>query len=124
MFTFKTFETKRFNRQNSLNGDGFSPLDIAMMTMNIPMIRLLQSYGAKESNSCKHLFRIINEILRVNPNLIINEKCLVVTKESRVTQLNSLLKEAERCVLDLNVCVFGVSTNGGLSAALLKVNEN
>jgi hypothetical protein len=46
-----------------------------------------------------------------------------VTKESRETQLNSLLKEAERCVLDLNLCVFGAATNGGLSAALLKVKN-
>ncbi|CAG2107998.1 unnamed protein product [Medioppia subpectinata] len=47
----------------------------------------------------------------------------LTTKESRENQLISLLKEAERCVMDLNLTVFAVLPNGGLSAALLKEKE-
>lgn len=37
----------------SCNCDGFTPLDIAVMTLNIPLIKLLQSYGSRESANCK-----------------------------------------------------------------------
>ncbi|CAG2164917.1 unnamed protein product, partial [Oppiella nova] len=47
----------------------------------------------------------------------------LATKESRENQLISLLKEAERSVMDLNLTVFAVLPNGGLSAALLKEKE-
>jgi ankyrin repeat protein len=41
---------------NSCNSDGFSPLDIAVMTLNMPLIKLLQSYGSKESCNCELSF--------------------------------------------------------------------
>ncbi|RWS24703.1 ankyrin repeat and fibronectin type-III domain-containing protein 1-like protein [Leptotrombidium deliense] len=37
---------------NSVNSDGFTALDIAVMTLNISMVKLLQKYGAKEGTSC------------------------------------------------------------------------
>lgn len=83
---------------NSVNGDGFSPLDIAVMTNNVPMIKLLQWYGGRESFQ-------------------------YATKDSRSHQLNCLVKEAERCVEDLTTCVLTAATNGSLSNALLKEKE-
>jgi ankyrin repeat protein len=41
---------------NSCNSDGFSPLDIAVMTLNMPLIKLLQNYGSKESSNCELIF--------------------------------------------------------------------
>ncbi|XP_067128446.1 ankyrin repeat and fibronectin type-III domain-containing protein 1 isoform X2 [Centruroides vittatus] len=83
---------------NSVNGDGFSPLDIAVMTNNVPMIKLLQWYGGRESLQ-------------------------YATKDSRSHQLNGLVKEAGRCVEDLTTCVLSAATNGSLSNALLKEKE-
>ncbi|XP_022236100.1 ankyrin repeat and fibronectin type-III domain-containing protein 1-like [Limulus polyphemus] len=42
------FETTNVD-VNSVNGDGFTPLDIAVMTNSIPMVKLLQSRGGRES---------------------------------------------------------------------------
>ncbi|KAF8782331.1 Ankyrin repeat and fibronectin type-III like protein [Argiope bruennichi] len=82
----------------SVNSDGFTPLDIAVMILDISMAKLLQSYGARESTR----FR---------------------TKESKFSQLISLVKEAERCVDDLTTCVLSAATSGSLSMALLKEKE-
>ncbi|CAL1274010.1 unnamed protein product [Larinioides sclopetarius] len=83
---------------NCVNSDGFTPLDIAVMILDISMAKLLQSYGARESTR----FR---------------------TKESKFSQLISLVKEAERCVDDLTTCVLSAATSGSLSMALLKEKE-
>ncbi|GFU42435.1 ankyrin repeat and fibronectin type-III domain-containing protein 1 [Trichonephila clavipes] len=82
----------------SVNSDGFTPLDIAVMIHDISMAKLLQSYGARESTRYR-------------------------TKESKFSQLLSLVKEAERCVDDLTTCVLSAATCGSLSMALLKEKE-
>ncbi|GFY76684.1 uncharacterized protein TNIN_84101, partial [Trichonephila inaurata madagascariensis] len=81
-----------------VNSDGFTPLDIAVMIHDISMAKLLQSYGARESTRYR-------------------------TKESKFSQLLSLVKEAERCVDDLTTCVLSAATSGSLSMALLKVRS-
>ncbi|XP_022237523.1 ankyrin repeat and fibronectin type-III domain-containing protein 1-like [Limulus polyphemus] len=83
---------------NSINGDGFSTLDIAVMTNCVPMVKLLQNYGGKESKRFP-------------------------TKESRTSQLVSLVNEAERCEEDLSKYVNNTAASGSLSAALLKEKE-
>ncbi|XP_076334033.1 ankyrin repeat and fibronectin type-III domain-containing protein 1-like isoform X2 [Tachypleus tridentatus] len=83
---------------NSINGDGFSTLDIAVMTNCVPMVKLLQNYGGKESKQFS-------------------------TKESRTSQLVSLVNEAERCEEDLSKYVNNTAASGSLSAALLKEKE-
>ncbi|KAG8179257.1 hypothetical protein JTE90_006156 [Oedothorax gibbosus] len=83
---------------NCVNSDGFTPLDIAVMILDISMAKLLQSYGARESTR----FR---------------------TRESKLGQLLSLVKEAERCVDELTTCVLSAATAGTLSMALLKEKE-
>ncbi|XP_071036115.1 ankyrin repeat and fibronectin type-III domain-containing protein 1-like isoform X2 [Parasteatoda tepidariorum] len=83
---------------NSVNKDGFTPLDIAVMTLDISMVQLLQAYGARETTK----FR---------------------TKESKRNQLISLLKESERYVEDLTSYVLNAAANGSLSVALVKEKE-
>ena len=41
---------------NIPNSEGLLPLDMAVMTNNIPMERLLLHAGAKESPHCEYLF--------------------------------------------------------------------
>ncbi|GIX88619.1 ankyrin repeat and fibronectin type-III domain-containing protein 1 [Caerostris extrusa] len=74
------------------------PLDLAVMTTNVAMVQLLQSHGGAESPkfSCR---------------------------ESRSNQLQVLVREAGRCVEDLETCVLSAATNGSLSAALLKFRK-
>ncbi|KAI2804518.1 Ankyrin-repeat and fibronectin type III domain-containing 1 [Blomia tropicalis] len=82
---------------NSTNSDGFTPLDISLMLLNIPIIKYLQSCGAKE---------ISNRVAK------------------RERHLCQLLNEAERCVHDLTNCSRQSSIgNGSLSSALLKEKE-
>ncbi|XP_076334282.1 ankyrin repeat and fibronectin type-III domain-containing protein 1-like isoform X2 [Tachypleus tridentatus] len=83
---------------NSINGDGFNTLDIAVMTNCVSMVKMLQYHGGKESK-------------------------LFSTKESRASHLISLVNEAERCENDLSACVYNTSISSSLSAALLKEKE-
>ncbi|XP_055935870.1 ankyrin repeat and fibronectin type-III domain-containing protein 1-like isoform X3 [Argiope bruennichi] len=83
---------------NSVNADGFTPLDLAVMTTNVAMVQLLQSHGAAESPKFP-------------------------CRETRSNQLQTLVREAGRCVEDLGTCVLSAATNGSLSAALLKEKE-
>ncbi|RWS12860.1 ankyrin repeat and fibronectin type-III domain-containing protein 1-like protein, partial [Dinothrombium tinctorium] len=83
---------------NSVNSDGFTALDIAVMTLNISIVKLLQKHGAKEGAAYSY-------------------------RESREKQLNYLLREAEQSLSDLNGYVLTAATNGSLSAALLKEKE-
>ena len=47
-----------------MNSEFLTPLDVAVMTNNIPMAKMLLSNGARESPLCKYLFvYIINEKL-------------------------------------------------------------
>ncbi|KFM56979.1 Ankyrin repeat and fibronectin type-III domain-containing protein 1, partial [Stegodyphus mimosarum] len=88
---------KRSHTYN-VNGDGFTPLDLAVMTTNVAMVQLLQSHGATESPKFP-------------------------CRESRSSHLQTLVREAGRCVDDLETCVLSAATNGSLSAALLKEKE-
>lgn len=84
---------------NSVNTDGFTALDVAVLTGEASLARLLQSRGASESPRFP-------------------------TPEARATQLQALLREAHRCVDDLAGCVASASANqGSLSNALLKEKE-
>ncbi|XP_077490006.1 ankyrin repeat and fibronectin type III domain containing protein wide awake isoform X2 [Amblyomma americanum] len=84
---------------NSVNTDGFTALDVAVLTGEASLARLLQSRGASESPRFP-------------------------TPEARATQLQALLREAHRCVDDLTGCVASASANqGSLSNALLKEKE-
>ncbi|KAH7948672.1 hypothetical protein HPB49_000628 [Dermacentor silvarum] len=84
---------------NSVNTDGFTALDVAVLTGEASLARLLQSRGASESPRFP-------------------------TPEARATQLSALLREAHRCVDDLAGCVASASANqGSLSNALLKEKE-
>lgn len=38
---------------NSVNSDGLSPLDVALLSNNRPMTKMLQQRGAKEAFQCK-----------------------------------------------------------------------
>ncbi|KAH6943736.1 hypothetical protein HPB50_026087 [Hyalomma asiaticum] len=84
---------------NSVNTDGFTALDVAVLTGEASLARLLQSRGASESPRFP-------------------------TSEARANQLSALLREAHRCVDDLAGCVASASANqGSLSNALLKEKE-
>ncbi|XP_071033123.1 uncharacterized protein [Parasteatoda tepidariorum] len=61
---------------NSVNPDGFTPLDLAVMTTNVAMVQLLQSHGATEN---------------------LQFSC----RDSRSTQLQNLVREASRYVESL-----------------------
>ncbi|XP_077527009.1 ankyrin repeat and fibronectin type III domain containing protein wide awake isoform X3 [Haemaphysalis longicornis] len=84
---------------NSVNTDSFTALDVAVLTGESSLARLLQSRGASESPRFP-------------------------TPEARASQLAALLREAHRCVDDLTGCVASASANqGSLSNALLKEKE-
>lgn len=58
-----------------------------------------------------------------NANPLTGSSSTVSNADMRASQLNTLLKEAERCVTDLNTCISGgMQANGSLGAALLKVS--
>ena len=42
-----------FSFQNSYNSDGLSLLDVAVLTNNIEMVKLLIQHGAREGLECK-----------------------------------------------------------------------
>ncbi|GFN78198.1 ankyrin repeat and fibronectin type-iii domain-containing protein 1, partial [Plakobranchus ocellatus] len=84
---------------NSLNGEDLSVLDIAVMTNNIPMAKMLLSRGAKESP-------------------------IFLRGECRLQRLELLVSEAERRVIDLTATVLnGSSGNANISPAQQKENE-
>ena len=51
----------------SVNGDGFSLLDIAVMTNSQPMARLLLTCGARESSHCEYAVGFIIWVVGSNP---------------------------------------------------------
>ncbi|XP_064477839.1 ankyrin repeat and fibronectin type-III domain-containing protein 1-like isoform X2 [Ornithodoros turicata] len=84
---------------NSVNTDGFTALDVAVMTGEASLVRLLQNYGAREGPRW-------------------------TSAEARASQLTAMLREAQRCVEDLTACVASASANAGsLSTALLREKE-
>lgn len=44
---------------NSTNSDGFTPLDISLMLLNMPLIKYLQSCGGREGDCCKYCSRTL-----------------------------------------------------------------
>ncbi|XP_071505327.1 ankyrin-repeat and fibronectin type III domain-containing 1-like [Diadema antillarum] len=77
---------------NQPNGDEFTLLDIAVMTNNMPMSRLLLSYGARE-----------------NPRFLL--------KDVRLNKLNTLINEAEQVIQDLTTRVVNGSGNNNASTS-------
>jgi ankyrin repeat protein len=39
---------------SSLNNDGLSPLDVAVLSNNRPLVKMLISFGAREGHRCKY----------------------------------------------------------------------
>ncbi|XP_070579749.1 ankyrin repeat and fibronectin type-III domain-containing protein 1-like isoform X2 [Ptychodera flava] len=84
---------------NAVNCEEFTVLDIAVMTNNTPMAKLLLEMGARE-----------------NPRFLL--------KESRLSRLMALINEAERKVDDLTAAVINPnSTNSTASNSQTKENE-
>jgi len=55
----------------STNGEGLTPLDVAVMTNNIPMAKMLLHRGASESPNCKYIYTISSHLFtRVRGPLI------------------------------------------------------
>ncbi|ESO85784.1 hypothetical protein LOTGIDRAFT_235745 [Lottia gigantea] len=84
---------------NSVNCENLSPLDIAVMTNNIPMAKMLLYKGAKENTQFEK-------------------------SGSRLKRLESLVRKAERKVIDLTAIVLnGTSGNSGISPTQQKEKE-
>ncbi|XP_041473244.1 ankyrin repeat and fibronectin type-III domain-containing protein 1-like isoform X2 [Lytechinus variegatus] len=77
---------------NQPNPDEFTVLDIAVMTNNMPMSRLLLSHGARE-----------------NPRFLL--------KDVRLNKLNTLINEAEQVIQDLTTRVVNGSGNNNASSS-------
>lgn len=45
----------------SVNSEFLTPLDVAVMTNNIPMAKMLLSHGARESPLCKYIYCVKRE---------------------------------------------------------------
>ncbi|XP_064611368.1 ankyrin repeat and fibronectin type-III domain-containing protein 1-like isoform X2 [Liolophura sinensis] len=76
---------------NSTNEENLTPLDVAVLTNNIPMAKTLLSYGAKE-----------------NPTFL--------REELRADLLESLVSDAERRVVDLTAAVLSGGGHSGVSS--------
>ncbi|XP_060592854.1 ankyrin repeat and fibronectin type-III domain-containing protein 1-like isoform X3 [Ruditapes philippinarum] len=84
---------------NSVNSEFLTPLDVAVMTNNIPMAKMLLTHGARESP-------------------------LFQKGEGRSARLDVLVSEAERRVVDLTAAVLnGSSGNTAMSSNQQKENE-
>ncbi|XP_005111208.2 ankyrin repeat and fibronectin type-III domain-containing protein 1, partial [Aplysia californica] len=84
---------------NSLNSENLTVLDIAVMTNNIPIAKMLLTKGAKESPVFQR-------------------------GDCRVQRLESLVGEAEKRMIDLTAAVLnGSSGNANISPAQQKENE-
>ncbi|KAK6171591.1 hypothetical protein SNE40_019746 [Patella caerulea] len=84
---------------NSVNCENLTPLDIAVMTNNIPMAKMLLYQGAKECSQFEK-------------------------GGSRLKRLESLVHKAEKKVVDLTAIVLnGSSGNSGISPAQQKEKE-
>ncbi|XP_021361615.1 ankyrin repeat and fibronectin type-III domain-containing protein 1-like isoform X2 [Mizuhopecten yessoensis] len=85
---------------NSTNSEGLTPLDVAVMTNNIPMAKMLLLHGARESPLFQ---KYVN---------------------SRSDRLDALVSEAEKRVVDLSAIILNTSTNNGyVSNTQQKENE-
>ncbi|XP_049817765.1 uncharacterized protein LOC109604148 isoform X2 [Aethina tumida] len=67
---------------NSLNNDGLSPLDVAVLSNNRPLVKMLISFGATEGNKFSNSDKIGNHL-----------KQLLGEAEMRLQELGGLLEE-------------------------------
>lgn len=44
---------------NCVNGDGFTPLDVAVLTNHKSLAKMLLAFGAQEGNHCKYRCRFL-----------------------------------------------------------------
>ncbi|KAJ8318796.1 hypothetical protein KUTeg_003887 [Tegillarca granosa] len=81
---------------NSFNSEYLTPLDVAVMTNNIPMAKMLLYHGAKE----------------------------IQREDSRLAHLDSLVSDAEKKVVDLSAAILNASSGSAtLSNTQQKENE-
>ncbi|XP_067670804.1 ankyrin repeat and fibronectin type-III domain-containing protein 1-like isoform X2 [Haliotis asinina] len=84
---------------NSVNSEGLTPLDVAVMTNNIPMAKMLLFHGARESP-------------------------IFQQGDCRLDKLEALIAEAEKKVVDFTAAVLNSSSgNANISPAQQKENE-
>jgi ankyrin repeat protein len=72
---------------SSLNNDGLSPLDVAVLSNNRPLVKMLISFGAREGHRCKYK-KIFHFFLR---SLFFGaEKLISGDKSSLIAVVNAL----------------------------------
>ncbi|XP_031777815.1 uncharacterized protein LOC100123939 isoform X2 [Nasonia vitripennis] len=72
---------------NSVNSDGLSPLDVAVLSSNRPLAKMLVAFGAQEGNQCTSFIRPLAHCVK--------------SPETLGSHLASLLSEAEHRVQEL-----------------------
>ncbi|XP_078317877.1 ankyrin repeat and fibronectin type-III domain-containing protein 1-like isoform X2 [Crassostrea virginica] len=82
---------------NSVNSEGLTPLDVAVMTNNIPMAKMLLFNGARESP-------------------------LFLKEDTRSARLDALVSDAEKRVVDLSAAILN-APSGSSSNTQQKENE-
>lgn len=84
---------------NSVNSEGLTPLDVAVMTNNIPMAKMLLFNGARESP-------------------------LFLKEDTRSARLDALVSDAEKRVVDLSAAILNASSgSSSMSNTQQKENE-
>ncbi|ALC47784.1 CG6954 [Drosophila busckii] len=81
---------------NSINTDGLSALDVAVLSNNRSMTKMLLQHGALEGSQCKQLIWQI--VIYLNATLF----RFAVAAENIGSKLNGLLKDAESRIHDLS----------------------
>ncbi|KAK7507583.1 hypothetical protein BaRGS_00001518, partial [Batillaria attramentaria] len=137
---------------NSLNAENLSTLDIALMTNNIPMAKMLLLHGARESPIVKKTRRVHTrgEVARLvqgkqlrrsaqtackwppspaelcdswTPSVALFRRVTLQHGGCRRQKLDMLVSEAEKRVVDLTAAVLnGASGNANISPAQLRVS--
>lgn len=86
---------------NSLNSDGLSPLDMAVLSNNRSMTKMLLQNGATEGNTCEYKYDTWLSMQSVFIKCPCN--CISVeTSDSLGSHLNNLLREAENRIHELS----------------------
>ncbi|XP_058794771.1 LOW QUALITY PROTEIN: ankyrin repeat and fibronectin type-III domain-containing protein 1 [Phymastichus coffea] len=80
---------------NSLNADGLSTLDVAVLNNNRQLTKMLITFGAQEGNQCKSIYlRFVDPTSHCTANY--TAKKIVKSPEGLKSHLTMLLAEAER----------------------------
>lgn len=88
----------------SVNSDGLTPLDVAFLSNNRELVRLLLAHGAMEGKPIK-FHTLLNRENRSNATLFfIFSLSLETSMKNLESHLLNLLGEAERRVLELRLC--------------------